>query len=242
MSTNSSVPHATWPAGHRAALCIVILVDAPTATTGPNEASIGLDYTANGLGRLITVLDDLDVKATFAWSAAGIATYPLSAKRAADSEHEIAPWMTTSEPANPSGEIQRVVDMEPVGAVTGSVEEPVPTSKGVYSWAITGVSGDVPTLVEETTVIPISPYWIDTTWLNPAHPLPPSSFLEAWSLSLATTRTEGGLMTIVLHPHIAGRPGICSQIVRFLDEVIDSGDVWIAPASLLAMWTAQSAT
>jgi hypothetical protein len=47
-------------------------------------------------------------------------------------------------------------------------------------------------------------------------------------------------MTVVLHPHIAGRPGFAGQVIRFLDEAIESGDVWIASAAQLATWWKQS--
>jgi len=78
------------------------------------------------------------------------------------------------------------------------------------------------------TLIPLSPYLIDAAWLSPARPLPPSSLLKAWSLSLAAHRTDSSLMTVVLHPHIAGRPGFAGTFTRFLDEAIAAGDVWIA--------------
>ena len=52
--------------------------------------------------------------------------------------------------------------------------------------------------------------------------------LEAWSLALAAHRTDETLMTVVLHPHIAGRPGFSGTVTRFLDEAIAAGDVWIS--------------
>ncbi len=110
------------------------------------------------------------------------------------------------------------------------------------NWSITGVGGDLPikTVGEGqttlSTVIPVSPYWIDLPWLDPERPLPPSSLLEAWSLALAAVRTEGGLMTIVIHPHVSGRPGLAGIVTRFIDEAIESGDVWIATAAQVAEW------
>jgi len=60
--------------------------------------------------------------------------------------------------------------------------------------------------------------------------------LEAWSLSLNEVRAEGSLMTIVLNPHVSGRPGFAGLVQHFLDEAIDSGVVWIANAAQVAEW------
>jgi hypothetical protein len=47
-------------------------------------------------------------------------------------------------------------------------------------------------------------------------------------------------MTIVLHPHLSGRPGHAETIVRFVDEAIASADVWLARADQVAAWWAES--
>jgi hypothetical protein len=111
-----------------------------------------------------------------------------------------------------------------------------------FTWVITGAGGDMPVMIQDTRTdqssvqIPVSPYWMDSSWLHPERPAPPSTLLECWSASLAAIRAEGGLMTIVLHPHISGRPGFADAVVRFLDEAIASGDVWIARADHVALW------
>lgn len=248
----------TWPANHRAALVVIVHVDAPDLECGsPGGRSQGLDYSATGLQRLLTVLANLDVSATSAWSATALASYPQLARLAQDRGHELA----LSHAADGSTDQQvallsRISETPSAGLVESlplltPLPDPVATRTGDrpegISWVVTGAGGDVPVLTAEGTEksivsLPVSPYWIDSAWLAPDHPLPPSSLLEAWSLSLAAVRSECGLMVIVLHPHISGRPGFSTQIERFLDEAIESGDVWIANASQVAEWSRQQQT
>ncbi len=242
----------SWPANHRAALIVVVHVDAPDLEHGSPLHSLGLDYAATGLQRLLSVLADLDVSATTAWTATALASYPQLARVALDAGHELAVSSATGgDPDQQDALLARISDVP----VTGLIES-LPMSRSGKAgprtgnrpagliWIVTGAGGDVPILTSDgdgqgVVSIPVSPYWIDTVWLAPDRPLPPSSLLEAWSLSLAAVRSDGGLMVIVLHPHISGRPGLSSQIERFLDETIESGDVWIANAAQVSAWWRQ---
>lgn len=246
-STSPAGPRIAWPANHRAALVVLIHVDAPDLNGASPGSSTGLDYAATGLQRLLALLADLDVPATTAWSPAALASLPQLARRAQDAGHELAVSRATGN-ASAINEslLSRISDIAPVGAVrslpgSGEPVEEHAGGIGELSWIVNGTGGDVPMLTAgherpDLAVIPVSPYWVDTAWLAPDRPLPPSSFLEAWSLGLAAVRSEGGLMVVVLHPHLSGRPGFSSQVERFLDEAIDSGDVWIATAAQVAEW------
>lgn len=243
----------TWPANHRAALVVIVHVNAPDLECrSPVSRSQGLDYSATGLQRLLTVLADLDVSATTAWSATALASYPQLARLAQERGHELAlSHALGGSTDQQEALLSRISDTPAIGLieslpteVTVSVATRTGDRPAGLSWVITGAGGDVPGLTAESdqqsvASIPVSPYWIDSAWLAPDRPLPPSSLLEAWSLSLAAVRSEGGLMVVVLHPHISGRLGISSQIERFLDETIESGDVWIATASQVAEWSRQ---
>ncbi len=251
---SSALTRIAWPADHRAALVVVVHVNAPDLDRQTTGNAPGLDYAATGLQRLLRVLADVDVSATTAWSAAALASCPQLARLAQDAGHELAiSHVFGSASDQQESLLSRISDLPAVGSIEAlplPVREPasVATRNGGrppgMSWVITGAGGDVPVLTAESgeqgiVNIPVSPYWLDTAWLAPDRPLPPSSFLEAWSLSLAAARSEGGLMVVVLHPHVSGRLGISSQIERFLDETIESGDVWIANAAQVAEWTRQ---
>ncbi|MDQ3656280.1 MAG: hypothetical protein M3457_14540 [Chloroflexota bacterium] len=253
MESESSIEgRITWPANHRAALVVVVHVDAPDLELRSPPRSLGLDYSATGLQRLLKVLADLDVSATTAWSATALASYPQLARLARDGGHELA--LSHALGASTDQQevlLSRILDVPAIGLVESlpmkmaeSVSPPSDGRPAGLSWVITGAGGDVPVLTVESdqqsvASIPVSPYWIDSAWLAPERPLPPSSLLEAWSLGLAEVRSDGGLMVVVLHPSISGRPGFSSQIERFLDEAIESGDVWIANAAQVAEWSRQ---
>lgn len=250
MDIDAPIGTGAWPANHRAALIVMIHIDAPSLDAAEETAQPGLDYAATGLQRLLRLLADLDLSSTTAWTASALATYPQLARIAQDGGHEVAASQVAGG-AVPQHEalLSKISDIPPVGMIeslpSASSSPGQWASRGggqlsAMSWIVTGAGGDVPVLLAEggqqTAVIPVSPYWIDTSWLAPDRPLPPSSLLEAWTLSLAAVRSESGLMVVVLHPHISGRPGFSSQIERFLDEAIESGDVWIANAAQVAEW------
>lgn len=246
-------PIIAWPASQRAALVVIIDVDAPGEAKLADPGAQGLDYEATGLQRLLMVLADLDLAATTAWSAAALATYPQLARVAQDGGHELALSRRGESSLDQQvALLAKISDTPAVGLFEPFLPNTAPAASiaespelfATVQWVVTGASGDVPFRtgnegIDGVINIPFSPYWTDTAWLDPQRPLPPSSFLEAWSLSLAAVRTDGGLMVVVLHPHIAGRPGISSQVERFLDEAIESGDVWIANAGQVADWWRQ---
>lgn len=241
MTDSFIAPHISWPAGHRAALCVIVQVDAPRKTAARTH---GLDYAPSGLHHLLLSLEDLDVQVTTAWTEAALETFPQLAKRAAEQGHEIAvSGSDTSMIKSAISEARRITDQPVVGVVetltsaTAQGDQPGQIESETL-WRLTGASGDTPILdaASGRVLIPSSPYWNDEAWLHPERPLPPSSMLEMWSTSLAAVRTRQGVMTIVLHPHIAGRPGILDVIVRLLDESIASGDVWISRADHLSTW------
>ncbi len=256
MSDSEITTAAVWPAQHRAALIVVVHVDAhdPHAVDDGGPA-LGLDYAATGLPRLLRTCDDLGIEATTGWTAQALASHPQLARAAHERGHELS-WSTaslTSAPGSksPSDLLAKITGQPRPGYIEslplGTIDIVDPTSGAprpgsTPPWIMTGAGGDTPVIVREgdfdesSVRIPLSPYWIDATWFHPRHPGPPSLLLEAWSASLASVRAEGSLMTVVLHPHIAGRPGFADAIVRFLDETIASGDVWIARADHLALW------
>lgn len=230
----------TWPAGHRAALSVIIHVpgmglDADGLRT---PGMTGVDYSATGLDRMLETLADLDIFATIAFTTEAVESSPQLLKRAIDLGHEVAASACSATVSTPEllrtlsnvidGPVNGIIEQIP-GLPSSEIDEPFGDDSG-NTWRITGMSGDLPVSATnpDATIIPISPYLIDMTWLSPAAPLPPSSLLETWSLSLAAHRTGRSFMPIVLHPHIAGRPEFTGTISRFLDEVIAAGDVWVA--------------
>ncbi len=257
MTDSGSQLKASWPAEHRAALSIVVNVGAQFHNPDSSGFDVGIDYTADGLTRLLAMFEDLDIAVTTAWSSAALSTFPQMARSAQDRGHELALSTvdsagTSSGPVDPAG---RISDLPIVGLLANLPlsTSPHDTSRddetiAAPRWLIDGSGGDVPRLqpasvsssatadAAPTVILPVAPYWIDRQWWQPDRPSPPSLLLESWSAGLASVRTFGGLMTIILHPHLSGRPGHAETIVRFVDEAIASADVWIARADQIASW------
>jgi hypothetical protein len=235
-------PHE-WPAGHRAAVAILVNVEGPVAIATSGPLDTGSDYVATGMQRLLGVLEDLDTSVTTCWTENALNSLPQLVRRVADAGHEVAVTFdaeTTAAQSSLVPAMQRVSGQPVQGARTGIRD----ADTTPFNWIIDGSGGDVPsirggTVASPTVQIPVSPYWNDRIWLHPDRPLPPSSLLEAWSTSLAAVRTDGTLMTVEIHPHIIMRPGFSGTFIRFLDEVIASGDVWLTRLDHLALWWSQ---
>lgn len=229
-----------WPAGHRAALSVVVHVPGVglDADVARYPGLVGVDYTATGLQRLLETLADVDVSATVAFTGEAASGSPQLLRRSVDLGHEVAASACSATASIPelletisgiaSSPVNGLIEQLP-GLPSGDQDDSFGNDSG-NAWRITGAGGDLPssTGLPNTTLIPVSPYLIDMAWLSPSRPLPPSSILEAWSLALSAHRADSTFMPVVLHPHIVGRPGLSSTITRFLDEVVATGDVWIA--------------
>jgi peptidoglycan-N-acetylglucosamine deacetylase len=235
-----------WPGGHRAALAVVVHVAGLglDASADHHPELLGVDYTATGLQRLLDTLHDLDITATVAFTADAVNGSPQLIRRTVDLGHEVAISAASSIDA-PDDLVSTVERLTGV-SVSGVIEQlpglpfhataPETLKPSENAWRMTGAGGDLPVTISDpaATLIPYSPFTVDTAWLSPSRPLPPSSLLEAWSLALASHRADGSLMAVVLHPHISGRPGFADTITRFLDEAIGAGDVWISRLDYIA--------
>lgn len=218
----------SWPAGHRAALLVVVRVVAPDDAGDVPLA--GIDYSATGLQNILHTLADLDVTTTTAWSDGALAASPQLARLALDEGHDVIPL-------GAAGATRSLVERLTGTTPTGSMFADAPAGASGPLWAISERGGDLPIIIGENAVsIPTSPFWHDTAWFDPLRPSPPSALLETWSQGLQSVRSSGQLMTIVLHPHLSGRPGLLEAIARFLDEAIGAGDVWMPRGSDLAAW------
>lgn len=247
-------PTFQWPGGHRSALSLVVHVPGfGFSEDGTSQEDLlGLEYTPTGLRKLFESLEDLDVQATFAFTAESLVDAPQVVRHAHERDHEIAASFCSASGA--TDDLITAIEEEIEGRVNGIVARipGFPSSEMDHAWGndsgkawlIDGRSGDLPVLQRDpdAALIPISPYLMDTAWLSPVRPLPPSSLLETWMLALNAHREEGSFMPIIIHPHIMGRPGFLGTLVRFLDDVIAHGDVWIARIDhIAATWHAYHA-
>lgn len=244
MGDNS--PTFRWPGGHRSALALVVHVPGfGFSEDGTSQEDLlGLDYTPVGLRKLYDALEDLDIQATFAFTAESLVDAPQLVREAHDRDHEVAASFCSA--SGGTDDLVSGIQEEIESRINGVIARipGFPSSEldhtwgndGGKAWIVDGRSGDLPVLQRDpdAALIPTSPYLMDTPWLSPVRPLPPSSLLEAWMLALDAHREEGTFMPLIIHPHIMGRPGFLGTLIRFLDDVIAHGDVWIARVDHIA--------
>ena len=211
----------SWPAGHRAALAVFVDLDpAISPWITPSKAS-----NEAAADRVMSMLADLDIVPTFV-----IDPETENAYRVPDSWEFDAAVRLGESPGNFSkaaSACQERLGASPTGLVQ-LTSSPSPPKVAPQYWLMDGSGAPFPERTDNgQVVIPFSRWWQDATWLSPDNASPPSAFLEHLTMSMASVRTRGELMTLYLSAPIAGHPGHVETMQRFLDETIAAGDVWI---------------
>ena len=258
---SASAPN--WPAGHRSALCLSFDVDGiygeanyqpPTNTYAISQA----EYDPAGTIRILELLADNGVQATFCWVGKVAEENPELVRRAHDAGHEISLHTWTHRYLNQLSDEEQLDDFErtfetlhritgerPVGHKTGGwrynqTTHMIAQQLGL-SWVMDIPNGDLPTLLqpdpERPPLVNLPPsfhyddysYFVDNM-------LTPQATYEFWREDLDVLRAEGKLMCLTMHPFVSGRPGPSRAIARLIDYAVDAGDVWIARADHIARW------
>lgn len=253
----------TWPGGHRAALCLTFDVDGvygeanyqpPTNTYMLSQT----EYDPVGTVRILELLADYDVQATFCWVGMAAEEHPDLVRRAHDAGHEIAlhTWshrylnqMSDTEQAEDFERtfeaLRRITGVEPTGHKTGGWRYNAATHLIAQQLGLTWVmdipNGDLPTILrpdpERQPLVNLPPsFHYDDYNFFVDKMLTPLATYDFWRDDLDVLRTEGGLMCLTLHPFVSGRPGPSRAIARLIDFAVDTGDVWIARADHIARW------
>lgn len=255
-----------WPAGHRAALCVSIDVDGTYGEKNYRQPDDSFwisqaAYDPTGTVRLLEVLSDFGVAATFCWVGKVAEEGPGLVRRAVAEGHEIALHTWDHRYYNRMSRDEQAADMrrtfDTLAKIAG--EEPrghksagwrfdentfaVAQELGL-AWVMDEPGGDLPYFVQPDPTLPpvvqLPParlYSDDTFFLD--HIVPPQQTAEFWRDDVDVIRDEGKLICLTLHPYISGRPGPSRAIARLLEYVIDLGDVWIARADHIARWWAE---
>ncbi len=218
----------SWPAGHRAALVVVLDLNPVDRPVTP-----GLRFAVQAaLEHLLGMLADLDIVPSLILDPAVSELVSIPA----DADFDPAIWVFNFAEDIPAlvEECERAYGRKPKGIVCPFGNDDGLANIPDGAWVI-DLSGSPLPIANHygTTTIPYSPWWHDAQWFAPTNPSPPSALLEHWSASLASVRSRGDMMTIVLSAELSGHPGHLETVQRFLDETIAAGDVWITNGSAM---------
>jgi peptidoglycan/xylan/chitin deacetylase (PgdA/CDA1 family) len=252
-----------WPAGYRAALCLSFDVDGHYGEANyrkPDE-TYWISQTAYdpvGVVRLLDLLADTGVPATFCWVGRAAEDHPPLVERAVAEGHEVALHSWDHRYYHTMTDEEQRSDMLRTFETLSRISKTTPTGHKTAGWRFNEFThrlaqelgldwvmdiptGDLPELMQpdpfRPPLVQLPPSWLyDDYNFFVDRVLTPQSTFEFWRDDLEVIRTEGKLMCLTLHPFVSGRPGPSRAIARLIDHAIDAGDVWIARADHLARW------
>lgn len=259
-----NTPKGRWPAGHRAALVVSFDVDDEYGVINRHGAdswywrSQAKYDQETGIWRVLEILKDFDLTATFCWVGRAAEDRPDAVRAAHNEGHEIAThgwdhrYFSTMTPEEQRADLirtretlEQITGTQPVGHKTPGWyfnEHTVPVLQELgFQWNMDIASADLPYLMQpdraKPPVVQLPPSWVwdDYSYFVETM-MPPRHAFETWREELDAIRLEGKLMNFTFHPLIIGRPGLSRALVMFLDYVISLGDVWIARADQVAYW------
>ena len=257
-----------WPGEANIALSVVVAFEAfhtrsqynprPGPAGKPDQSSLSYaEYgPKTGVWRVLKLLDDEAIKASFHTSGLAAERWPLTLKEVHRRGHEIVGhgWSNDNlgDEATPERELKDVMDT--LGAIEKAVGiKPVgwssPGSKGSdakyealvvdagIEWIGDDASDDVPFVREmhgrTVVIMPRNNFPANdlTLWLWPANP--PSVYVESFKDAFDELYEEGAAgspkwIEIVIHCHIGARPGLTRAIRRVLHYAKQHPKVWIA--------------
>lgn len=254
---------ANWPGGHRCALCLSFDVDGPYGERNYQPATNGYaisqtEYDPYGLHRILGILADTDVPATFCWVGKEAVDRPELVRAAVAQGHEIAlhTWdhryyheLTAAEQRDDmirtSDALFDLTGQRPVGHKTAGWRYTAETHEVCQAlglrWVMDIPRGDLPFLLQPDQTraplvqLPPSAHWDDYSFFVDKMMTPTQTF-DFWRDDLDVIRSEGSLMSLTMHPFVTGRPGPSRALVRLIDYAIDLGDVWLARADQISDW------
>jgi peptidoglycan-N-acetylglucosamine deacetylase len=259
----------SWLAGHAAALVLTFDIDAESCILAE-----GRRYAANpsvmthqaygplvGAPRILNMLNDYDVKATFFVPGVTAERYPGLIERIVGEGHEVGHHSHTHRPAQTltDGEERRDFDLAfqaldklgitPKGHRSALWAPHWGTAALVAEYGLayqSNLMDDDRPYVLQTDQGPIAelpPHWSLDDYaqyafmINPdiGHNVEsPRKAVEVWTLELDAMRDYGCLMVLTNHPFLSGRPARVKALRSLLEFALTAGDVEITTGAIIA--------
>lgn len=259
-----------WPDSKRAAMFLSFDVDAESAWTGSNPAhadrlvvmSFGGYEARVGTPKLLELLDQLGLKATFFITGWTLDAHPAMCEAILTAGHEIghhgyhhllpdsgSPFIV-EEVDRGLDALKRILGVVPKGyrAPSGEFCEELRvllTERGIqYTSSFRDDVRPYRHLLRDgrpgTIELPVTACYDDwvlglqTRVSPPRQILTGPDVLSIWTDELDEIRDWGGMVTTVLHPQCSGRPMRYRLLRTFLEYTQNCGDVWITTGEEIA--------
>jgi peptidoglycan-N-acetylglucosamine deacetylase len=214
-----------------------------------------------GVPRLLALLDDFGLKATFFVPGLTADRYPQTVEQIAAAGHEVGHHSYSHRSPvdlGPDGEradferaLQALdrVGVRPTGhrAALWEASWDTPALVAEYGLAYdsTLMDDDKPYLLQtpKGTIAELPPHWSLDDWEQYAYlPRPeigvniesPAKVLDLWINELDAMRRHGCLFMLTNHPFLSGRPGRVETLRRLIEHALGRGDVQFATAGQVA--------
>jgi peptidoglycan/xylan/chitin deacetylase (PgdA/CDA1 family) len=214
-----------------------------------------------GVPRLLELLDDFGIKATFFVPGLTADRYPQTVERIAAAGHEVGHHSYSHRSPVDLGEAGEREDferaltaLERVGVAPrghraalweASWGTPALVAEYGLEYDSTLMDDDKPYLLETErgTIAELPPHWSLDDWEQYAYlPRPPigvniespAKVLDLWTNELDAMRRHGCLFMLTNHPFLSGRPGRVETLRRLVEHALDRGDVEFVTAAEVA--------
>jgi peptidoglycan/xylan/chitin deacetylase (PgdA/CDA1 family) len=214
-----------------------------------------------GVPRLLALLDDFQIEATFFVPGLTADRYPATVEAIAAAGHEIGHHSYSHRSPVDLGEAGEREDFERALAALERVgvkprghraalweaswRTPALVAEYGLEYDSTLMDDDKPYLLETPsgTIAELPPHWSLDDWEQYAYlPRPPvgeniespAKVLDLWTSELDAMRRHGCLFMLTNHPFLSGRPGRVETLRRLVEHALDRGDVAFATAAEVA--------
>ncbi len=274
MTTDASTPagseeSAAWRGTHRALLMLTFDVDgeAPILAEGRHYAEHLMLMSHQAFGptvgvpRILALLADLELKATFFVPGVTAERHPRAVERILEAGHEVGHHSYSHHPPTGQSEDEERVDFERglealtrLGATVRGHRTPLSSA----SMRTAGLVAEHGLLYESTLMDDDRPYRLDTgqgdiielppcwgldDWLQyiflalPGADFrikPPAEVIDGWIAELDAMRVHGCLCVVTMHPFCSGRGGRLLELRRLVEHALAVGDVEILTGTEVA--------
>lgn len=221
-----------------------------------------LSYDEIGVPRLLRVFREREVRQTFFFPGYCIDRYPHLVEAVLADGHEVGlhgylhevSWEQSADDELRILEqgleaAERVMGERPVGwraplyGFSDRSAQMLVEHGFIYDSSLMG--DDVPYLLRTPAgdLVEFPTDWANDDWAQYAHSpeldylmqvRAPERAREVYGAELEAARRHGGWWVSVWHPNVSGRLARVDQVAEFLDQVLDYGDVWLAPLREIA--------